>query len=126
MAMLWSSADRIGFPRFEHFLLLHFMTCSDAVIVSCNPTTVLGCVVYFIHKNLPHTIQVCNSGLYIFIVPIYSRTTFVIYILNEKEPWSPDYIDEDRIKIKEFRKKVSTDRVVNFFTTIDSLGTCII
>src|SRR3989337_3961077 len=81
MAMLWSSADRIGLPRFEHFLLLHFMTCSDAVIVSCNPTTVLGCVVYFLHKNLPHTIQVCNSGLYIFIVPIYSRTTFVIYIL---------------------------------------------
>src|SRR5659263_703274 len=80
MAMLLSSAERIGMPRFEQFLLLHFMTCSDAVIVSCNPTTVLGWVVYFLHKNLPHTIQTCISGLYIFIVSIYSKTTFILYI----------------------------------------------
>ncbi len=50
----------------------------------------------------------------------------LIFLLNEKEPWSPDYIDEDRTKIKEFRKKVSTDRIVDFFTSIDSLGACII
>ena len=57
------------------------MTYSDEAIVSCNRFTVLGCVLYFLLRNLSHTGQFCISGLYISIVVTYIINAFIIYKL---------------------------------------------
>jgi len=44
-----------------------------------------------------------------------------IFILDKAAAWVPDFIDENRTRINQFKNKLQTDHMVQFFKTVDDL-----
>jgi len=44
-----------------------------------------------------------------------------IFILDKGAAWMPDFIDENRTRINQFKNKLQSDHMVQFFKTVDDL-----
>jgi hypothetical protein len=49
----------------------------------------------------------------------------LIFLHDGKSPWSPDLVDDDKKRIKEFRNKVGSEQTAQWFKTADELASLV-
>jgi len=50
-----------------------------------------------------------------------AKKTCLIFLLHEDADWKIKFMDADRSKIDQFKNKLQTDHMVQFFKTVDDL-----